>query len=161
MILVHLTKSWPDFLAGTRTAEDVTLGDWALVSDDAIRAYGDTICGVYQAEIVSAFDIEGHVRNEGGRVRFHGRPSHEWGHMVGQPSPVTWVRGQARPVRYLDTDAMRRGSVEPEVLADDLWRAIVGEYVLTVDADGAATLALPPGGSVTVTARTDAVEQRR
>src|SRR3712207_2926964 len=114
MIFVHLSRSWPDVLAGHRTAADVTLGEWALVADRAITEYGDVICGVHEGSVVTAFDIDGHERTGEGRVRFTGTPSSTWSHLIGDASPVTWVRGAARPVRYLDTAALLQGNVDPE-----------------------------------------------
>jgi hypothetical protein len=153
---IHLSKSWPDVLRRIRSAADVTLGDWALVADRAIEHYGDVIVGVYDNEIVTTFDIDQHnpfTRGEDGRVRFNGTPSSEWGHLVGETSPVTWVRGQARPVRYLDTQALRSGTVEPELLDGGDRRAVLGEFTLTVTSDGTATLLTPAGGAVTVISR--------
>ncbi|MGY1709098.1 hypothetical protein ACI8AC_06260 [Geodermatophilus sp. SYSU D00758] len=153
MIFVHLSKSWPDVISGHRNAADVTLGDWALVSDDAIAAYGDVICGVYQSEVVTAYDVTGFVRGTDGRVRFDGTPSRDWSSLVGEASPVTWTRGQARPVRYLDTEILRSGTVETEQVDHGVHRAVVGGYTLTVDTEGNATLVAPAGGAVTVTSR--------
>jgi hypothetical protein len=66
--------------------------------------------------------------------------------LIGSPSPVVWSRGQARPVRYLDTDALRRGTVETEETKDGGLRAVVGDFTLTVAPDGTATLVGPPPG---------------
>lgn len=153
MIFTHLPKSWPDVLEGRRDAADVTLGEWALVADKAIENYGDVVCGVYAGEVVSAYDVTGHERVDGGRVRFAGIPSVEWSSLIGQASPVTWGRGQARPVRYLDTDALRHGTVEIEEAEEGLRRAVVGNFTLTVTDDGRATIVGPAGSSIMVTSQ--------
>lgn len=156
MIFVHLSKSWPDVLKGIRTAADVTLGDWALIADRAITQYGDTVIGVYEGEIVAVYDIDQdnpYTRSVDGRVRFNGKPSTEWAHLVGDASPVTWVRGQARPVRYLNTEELRSGAVEPEVLDSGDRRAVVDGFTLTVTTGGTAILLTPAGGAVTVISR--------
>ena len=153
MILVNLNKSWPEVLAGRSCADKVTLEAWALVADGAIETYGDVICGVYQGSIVSAFDITGNTRDGDGRVLFQGVPSAEWAHLVGEGSPVTWVRGQARPVKYLDSRELREGTVEIVKPNRATERAVIGQYVLDVRKDGTATLTMPAGAAVTVVTR--------
>ena len=150
MILVNLTKSWPQVLAGGRTAADVTLGAWAKVSDAAIDQYGDAIVGIHKNAVVTAFDIDGYTRGEGDRVTFTGHESTRWAHLVGTPNPGRpWTRGMARPVQYLDTDAYQLGDTEVEETVEGR-RAVVDGITLTVDATGAATVLLPTGRQLTV-----------
>lgn len=152
MILVHLPKTWPDVLAGKRTAEDVTLQYWAQITDEALETYGDGLLGIYQHEVVSAFDVTGWARDSDGRVIFSGVSSKEFGRLVGTPNPGKhWVRGQSRPVQYLDTAVLRDGSAVVE-RTDEGRRAVVDGFVLTVDEDGSATLVVPAGQHVTVLA---------
>ncbi|MFH7337134.1 hypothetical protein [Streptomyces sp. KHY 26] len=150
MILVHLASSWPDVLAHSRTAAEVTLSAWAQISDDRLRQYGDAVLGVYQKEVVTAFDITGWSRTREGRVVFEGNPSRRWAHLIGTPNPgKPWVRGQARPVQYLDTAILASGAVPVEDAASGR-RAVVDDFILTVDAEGSATLVVPSGRRVTV-----------
>jgi len=150
MILVNLNRSWPQVLAGSRTAADVTLGAWAKVSDAAVEEYGDAIVGVYKNEVVSAYDVSGYTRGEGDRVTFTGPESTRWRHLVGTPNPGRpWTRGMARPVQYLDTDAYELGDATVEETVEGR-RAVVDGITLTVDATGAATVLLRAGRQLTV-----------
>jgi hypothetical protein len=152
MILVHLAATWPAVLAGRDTAERATLGAWAQVTDDALAVYGDAVLGIYQNEVVSAFEIEGWEHNEDGRVVFEGTESDRFEHLIGTPSPGRpWVRGQARPVQYLDTAVVTDGAAPVEA-APAGRRAVIDGYVLTVGDQGRATLVVPAGQRVTVLA---------
>lgn len=108
MILVHLSKSRPDVIAGRRTAAEVTLGEWAAISDGALDEHGDVILGIHQNEVVTAFDVTGWTRKApGGRVTFTGEPCRTWVRLVGDANPGrAWVRGQARPVQYFGTGTL-------------------------------------------------------
>lgn len=109
MLLVNLRQSWPEVEAGSRTVEDVTLGDWAQLTDDALETYADVVLGIYKHEVVSAFDIESWIRDpETGRIRFTATESQEWAPLVGGPNPgPRWEQGQATPVKRVDTDTVR------------------------------------------------------
>lgn len=159
MIVVNLKKSYREVLSGDRDMDDATLGWWAGVTDEAAARYGDVIVGVFKERVVSAFDASGFERDADGRVFFDGNESTEFAGLVGKASPVRpWVRGQARPLQYIDTDVVRNGSapVERHEGGRHL-RAVVAGYVLTVDTDGLATVEPPQGGVVMVTAPSDRV----
>lgn len=152
MIVVNLSKSYKEVLSGHRDMDDATLGWWAGVTDEAATRYGDVVVGVFKDQVVSVYDAEGFERDEEGRVFFDGRESSEFAPMIGKRSPVKpWVRGQARPIQYIDTDVVRDG--DATVVRDGRHqRAVVAGYILSVDADGLATVEPPEGGVVTVTA---------
>lgn len=152
MILVNLSKSWADVAAGKRDPAGVTLGDWAGMTDDSVERYGDVVLGIHRNEVVTAFDIDSwHRDGQTGRVRFEGRPSERWSYLLGTPNPgPEWVKGAARPVKYLDTRVLTEGTVPVESAAGGSERAVVRGYSLTVDADGHATVIAPAGGRVTV-----------
>lgn len=153
MIAVNLKKTYRAVLSGDMDIDDATLGWWAGITDEAVEHYGDVVVGVFRNVVVSAFDVTSYERNEEGRVAFEGNESMEFSYLVGQKSPVKpWVRGQARPVQYADTDVVRNGEAPVEEFDDGHRRAVVAGYVLTVDADGIATVEPPEGGVVTVTA---------
>lgn len=82
-----------------------------MLRESSLHQYADAILGVADGTVVSAFDIEDWDRLDDGRVRFRGTTSRRWAHLLGTPSPVTWSRGQARPIRYLDTDELAGQSV--------------------------------------------------
>lgn len=150
MIIVNIRRSHRRVLNGELTLEDATRGNWTAITDDAVEEYGDTIVGVVGDEVVSAFDITGHTRDEAGLITFSVRPSAEFAYLVGQPSPVgPWVKGQGRPIRYLHSDYVRHGDVSPEG-GGNYSRAIVGGYTLVVDGNGRANVIPPAGGTVIV-----------
>lgn len=88
MILVHLPATWPDVLADRDTPERATLEAWAQITDDALATYGDAILGIYQNEVVTAFEIDDWDRNEDGRVVFSGHPSDRFRYLIGTPNPA-------------------------------------------------------------------------
>jgi hypothetical protein len=150
MVLVANVKaSWPQVLRGERTAEDSVLGDWASLSDQRLRQYADAILGVADNRVVAAFDITDWERTADDRVRFQGAPSARWAHLLGAPSPVTWARGQARPIRYLDTGDLEKQQ-PAEIAAAHRDRVSVGGWTLQLDAQGNGVLQLPAGARVTV-----------
>ena len=111
MVLVNVRKLWPAVLGGCRTAAEVTLGDWAQMTDEDVERYGDVILGIFRNEVVSAFDVTGWKRRPDRRVTFQGVPSKSWAHLIGTPNPgKRWVPGQARPVQYLATTALTHGT---------------------------------------------------
>lgn len=152
MIVVNINRSYRAVEAGTLTLEDATRGDWYGINDAAIRRHGDVLVGVWRNDVVSAYEIAGHTRLEDGTVRFDVRESSEFAGLVGQPSPVgPWKQGQSRPIVYADTRSIRTGEA-PHDQVGDATRAVVGGFVLTVTAEGHATVSPPAGGVVTVSA---------
>lgn len=110
MILVNLSKTWLEVMSRTDEAQRATLQDWAGISDESLDAYGDVILGIYRNHVVTAYDITGWERFPGHRVRFTGVESRTWRHLIGTASPgEPWTRGQARPVKYLDTRVLTEG----------------------------------------------------
>lgn len=86
-----------------------TLEAWKDVSAEAVETYGDVILGIYRNIAVSAFDITGWTWDDDGRITFRGTESRLWRHLIDMPNPgKRWVRGQARPVQYLDTQELER-----------------------------------------------------
>lgn len=161
MILVNLSRSWAEVVAGERDAEDVTLGDWAGITDESADNHGDVILGIHRGEVVTAFDVDSWTRDaDTGRIRFAGSPSERWSHLIGTPNPgPEWVKGAARPVKYLDTRILTEGSVTIEDAGDGS-RAVVRGFTLAVADDGTATVIVPPGGRVTVITRSDDGERK-
>lgn len=152
MIVVNLRKSYREVVAGQRDMSDATLGSWAGVTDEAVARYGDIVIGVYNDQVVSAYRVTSHERDADGRLLFVGEPSKEFSSLVGSRSPVKpWVRGQARPIQYIETDVVRYGEAPVEE-GVDYQRAVVGGYVISIDSDGIATVEPPEGGVVVVIA---------
>jgi hypothetical protein len=152
VILVHLPKTWPSVVSGKKTAAEVTLNAWAAITDADLNTYADAILGIVHNEVVSAFDVTSWERGEeDDRIRFRGEPSMAWSHLIGTPNPgKPWVRGMARPVQYLSTIALTKGTVSVEESRGGR-RAVIDDFTLTVSADGLATILVPAGRSITVT----------
>lgn len=155
MILVHLKRTWQHVLAGQMSAEDATLKAWSGISDRALDKYADVVVGIYDNSVVSVYDIDGTQRDQTtNRVVFVGRPSKKWSFLLGQPNPGRpWGRqGDTRPVQYIATEEVTRGTVAVENTTRGK-RAVVDDYVLTVIDDNKAVLVMPPGCTVTIMTR--------
>lgn len=151
MFLVNLPRTWPRVLRGLASAEDVTLGEWARVSEGSLTRYGDSVVGVYKNQVVSAYDITGWHRTTEGRIVFEGQESATLAHLIGQPVPgERWVQGAVRPVKTLDTRLALGEEVSLEPTADGLLRAVLGDTVVSVTPDGAVTVRVGAGRPVTV-----------
>lgn len=152
MIFVNSTRTWPQVLAGHISAEDSVMGNWAALSEAKLHQYADAVVGVAAGTVVAVFDVANWSTVEDNRVRFYGAPSTRWAHLVGSPSPITWTRGQARPVRYVPTDEIAAASPGPgaEPVPTTRDRVSARGWSLQVDAEGHAVLYAPPGGRVTV-----------
>lgn len=156
MILVNLANSWPRVAAGKADAAEITLGNWAQISDDSLATYADAVLGIYKNRIVTAFDVTGWQRiTEGvdkGRVSFTGQPSEQWTHLIGTENPGTpWTAGMARPVQYLEASALTSNDPANTPAEEDHGvRTELYDYTLTVHADGNATVGVPFGKHVTV-----------
>ena len=71
MIVVNINRSYGQVLSGDLELKDATRGEWAGMTDMAISHYGDVLIGVWRDRVVSAYDITGHTRVDGGvRVVF-------------------------------------------------------------------------------------------
>lgn len=149
MIFANVQRTWPEVLAGRRSAESSVLGDWASLAEAKLHQYADAVAGVAGATVVAVYDIDGWDRVKDDRVRFHGTPSTRWAHLIGAPSPVVWTRGQARPVRYVDTAELTSGSASAASEAHRNRVSLRG-WTLQLGAHDDAVLHVPPGGRVTI-----------
>jgi len=149
VILVNLSKTWPDVMIGKDAADRATLEAWAGVGDGSLDAYGDAVLGIYRNQVVTAYDVTGWERLPDGRVKFTGDESQQWKHLIGTVNPgEPWVRGQARPVKYLDTRVLTEGTVPAEEFIGGR-RAVIDGFTLAVDGSR-ATVTVPAGGQVTI-----------
>ena len=149
MILVNLSKTWPDVMIGKDAADRATLEAWAGVGDGSLDAYGDAVLGIYRNQVVTAYDVTGWERLPSGRIRFTGTESKRWKHLIGTTNPgEPWTRGQARPVKYLDTRVLTEGTVPAEDTGSGL-RAVINGFALAVDGNR-AMVTVPAGGQLTI-----------
>jgi hypothetical protein len=134
-------------------------GKWAGISDVSLSEHaspGDVVLFVARNRMVGAATIAGAARDEEGYVDLDLDPASELSARVaGVRFPDPWLRGQSRGVKYVDPVALEAalaaadpvdGEPAPREVALDGFR-------LRVDADGAATLVVPAGRDVTVSAR--------
>lgn len=154
MIFVNVTRSWPEVLAGARSAEDSVLGDWSALSESKLHQYADAIVGVADGRVVAVFDVTSwHHVGVGDRVRFEGSPSTRWSPLVGTSSHVTWKRGQARPTRFVDTAEV--ASLAPAPAGSHRDRVSVGPFTLQLVGAADAVLHIPAGARVTIVTSAD------
>lgn len=146
-----VARSWPRVLAGTESAADAVLGDWGQLTDDAVVDDVAIVIGVHDDEMVAVYEPESWRRVDQGRVRFSGKPSQAWSHLVGAPNPG-WSfsrRGVARSVQPIPLATFSEGTAPVEPVGPGIRRAIVQGFVLTVGPES-ATLHVPRGRVVTV-----------
>jgi hypothetical protein len=149
MILFNLSQTWPDVMAGADKADRATLEAWAGISDESANIYADAGLGIYRNQVVTAYDFTGWERLPDGRIKFTGNESQQWKHLIGTANPgEPWVRGQARPVKYLDTRVLTEGTVPAEEFSGGR-RAVIDGFTLAVDGSH-ATVTVPAGGQVTI-----------
>jgi hypothetical protein len=149
VLFVNVQRSWPLVRAGEKSVDESILGDWTALAEDSLHRHADAIAGVVAGTVVAVFDIDGWDRLPGGKVRFRGTRSAKWAHLEGASSPVVWSRGQARPIRYLDSRQIDPGSAA-EPATPDRDRVSLRGWTLQVDPDGNGVLTIPSGRRVTV-----------
>lgn len=154
-----------------------TTTKWAGLGKQVLESYGpsaqalyehgkaeedDFILGVSGDQIVSVYTIRGWRRSEDDRVIFNvDRARAEMAAAVGQPTPGgPWKRGEARPIRYVDTQVFvrelyRRGVMDAYEDADDdaverrmveVVRALAEPTTATPVLDGVDVVRDPRGG---------------
>lgn len=155
MMVVSLRRSMPRLLDQVRLGipDDVLLrqiqrdtsGDWSGINNAAFETFGQFVVGVHGGRIASMYDITGYSPGEeAGRIRFDVNPAHGFENLIGQPVPGgAWKRGEARPVRYVDTAAFiqhfhDRGPLGDAGPEDEIDRKIV-EFVRAEAAGDAGT----------------------
>ena len=162
MILVQVQQSWLQVLTGAMTPDAAVLGDWPGVDERHVGQYGDVLAGVYGNTIVAVYDIDpAQTAYVQGKVRFGGKPSTAWAHLVGQHNPgEPWGRdGFSGSVQFVDTGVVAGGAVQVEETAGGR-RAVVDGFVLSVDANGNAAVLVPAGRTLTMHAAQPAVPVR-
>lgn len=156
--------------------EHVTTTKWAGVNGDTVRSFGpnsteiveydrpasdDFLLGVSGDQIVSVYTLIGWRRSdEDDRVVFQvARARSEMAAAVGQPPPGgPWKRGEARPIRYVDTNVFVRDLYKRDPAVDDyqdddverrmveVIRALAGPTRTTSLVDGVEVERDPRGG---------------
>jgi hypothetical protein len=158
MIARNINKSYkPDM-----TMQDiVTVGNskWSGISDASLEKHassGDTVLFVARNRMVAAATVTRAVRDDEGYIHFDLEPATELSARVaGVRFPDPWLRGQSRSVRYIDQEAIDAAVAEATTAEGDPASSEVAldGFRLIVDAAGAATLVVPAGRDVTVSAR--------
>lgn len=172
--------------------QHITTTKWASLNDDSIRSFApdpellykngdpatdDFILGVSGDQIVSVYTILGWHREDNRVVFDVARARSEMAAAVGQPPPGgPWKRGEARPIRYVDTfkfvrelyqrdpkvDDYQDGDVERRMV--EVIRALAGPPPATSllegveverDPRGGVRVTVPMGTKVTIVQRDD------
>lgn len=162
MIAVNVNRSYK---AGMSLAEllEIGAGEWAGIGDAALAEYagpGETLVLVAYNTMVGAATITGATRGENGKITFDLTPDPARTQEVsGIPFPEPWVRGQARPVRYISTETIdaaiaASGAIPDEDTRPPRQEVSLDGFRLSIDsATGVATLVIPAGRDVTIAAR--------
>lgn len=120
MIVVNLNRSYPEFAAGLaesghtdpnkvlmrdlRPLAQATAGDWFRLTDMRIRQYGGPLVGVFAAQVVSVYEIEGWEQQADHTVRFDVKPAVTWSALLGTGQPGgPWKQGEARGTRLVES----------------------------------------------------------
>ena len=158
MLAVNVTASMGGRLDNRPRDVEACAEGWWVISDTTLRDYADQILAVADNTIMGVFDVKQWHRDPANdnKVVFQLAPSPQWQWLVGQPSPITWHKGQANPVRKVGgvfvtelrkrqphhTDAGHGWALE--VSPDGRTATVRGPAGLTVTAmpAGAVTLAL-------------------
>ncbi len=149
MLAVNITASMNGRLDG-RDGSDIQAcaEKWWAVSDTTLDGYADELMAVAGNTVAGMFTVRDWRRDPaaGGKVVFDLAPAPDWQWLVGQPSPVTWTRAQANPVRKVGrviADSLNRG--RPHYIdAGHGWS-------LDVDSDGRSATVRAPGTAVAIT----------
>lgn len=102
-IFRNCKTSYPKYLAGQLTLDQVVLEDLLSIPDSTMKVYGDVVVGQYKGTVISVCQITGWTRRavRDGRDRMDLQ-----GNRIDHPllpansiSPVKWKRGQGLPYR--------------------------------------------------------------
>ena len=158
MIARNINKSYKPGM----TPEEILAagaGKWAGISDASLKEHaspGDTVLFVARNRMVAAAIIRNAVRDEEGYIDFDLEPAVELSARVaGVRFPDPWLRGQSRSVRYIDPATIDAAvaAAEPVDGEPASEEVTLDGFRLIVDADGAATLVVPAGRDITISAR--------
>ncbi len=157
LLLVNTKRTWPQVLAGWMDPAESVLGDWPglpLTRPQAIDNVG-VIAGVCDEAFVAVFDVNGWHVVDGDRVRFDGRPSERWSHLVGTANPGRRFgqRGAARPTQSIPLSILKAGQpvhVEERDGKKVTWAVVAGYRIEATEGTSGLVVTAPRGGSVTV-----------
>jgi hypothetical protein len=142
MLALNITTSLRGLLDDRPRDVQACAERWWAVSETTRRDYADDVLAVADNIIVGVFAVRGWVRDpaNGDKVVFQLAPAARWQFLIGRDSPVTWIRGQANPVRKLGTvliTELRRG--EPQHIE------VAHGWSLDVGPDGKSATVRGPG----------------
>lgn len=158
-MLVNVKQTWRRVVADWMDPAESVLGDWPglpLTRPQAIDDIG-VVAGICDEAVVAVYDVDGWQVVEGNRVRFDGRPSERWAHLVGAASPGRRFgqRGAARPTQCIPLSAIKVGQpvhVEERDGKKVTWAVVAGYRIEATEGTGGVIVTAPRGGSVTVLA---------
>jgi hypothetical protein len=149
MLAVNITASMRGKL-DARDGSDIRAcaEKWWAISNTTLDGYADELMAVAGNEVAGMFTIKDWRRDPtaGDKVIFDLASAPEWQWLVGQPSPVTWTKAQANPVRKVPrviTESLNNGRPH-HIDAGHGWS-------LDVEADGRSATVRAPGPAVAIT----------
>lgn len=148
MILVNISRS--GIAAVTpQQIRDAAVRAWK-VKEESLNRFGDLLVAVRSNVVVGVWKIDGWIREESGRYAFQVSDTQDQS-MIGGPSPVPWITGQANPVKYVDTTTAT-DQADVETTADGHRSVKLEGWTLVVLGGGRAQLHGPtePAGQLIV-----------
>lgn len=147
-IVVNIRRSGRDAATDTQV-RDAAARAW-VVADEQLERHGDVVVAVARNVVRGVYDVTAWRREPTGRVEFELTASERFAAIVGGPSPVTWRKGQANPVAFVDTATLHgsgatvtkprrlthRIVIETQGLADDDAARLHVLFIATAKATG-------------------------
>jgi hypothetical protein len=156
MLALNITRSLHGKLDGRPRNVRSCTEYWWDITDATLTGYADVVLPVDSNVIAGAFEVRRWRRDPqfvgkvpGGKVVFTLAEAPDWQWLIGQPSPVTWSKSQANPVRKV-------GAALVSELRSRRPHHIDAEHGWSLDVEPGGTAATVRGpGDLTVTAMRD------
>ena len=168
-LIVNAPQRGREVLEDPTMAGEVFLGDWSPYRGRATTTMDfdpdriAVVIGCFQGTTLAAIEPTPDENGKtwewkqspdypGRRIRFHGVPSKRFAAHVGADAPATWRQGEMWPVKTVSLDELAEGDTP---IADTATgrRAVLGDAVVAIDADGNISVTVPAGRTVTVSTK--------
>ena len=130
--------------------EEVSRGAWVL-SERSEQEYADVLVAVRKNVVVGVWTITGVDRvadgPDAGKAVFSVAPAPDFEYLVGQESPAVWTRGQANPIKLLETATMQQKASKVELTKAGNPRVQLDGWSMIVYPDDGRARISPPGGA--------------
>jgi hypothetical protein len=168
-LIVNAPQRGREVLEDPSMAGEVFLGDWSPYRGRATATMDfdpdriAVVVGCFQAKSPAVFDVTPDENGKtwdwvqspdypGRRIRFHGVPSKRFAAQVGADAPASWRQGEMWPVKTVSLDELAEGD---SLITDTATgrRAVLGDAVVAMDAEGNISVTVSAGRTVTVSTR--------